>query len=306
MSDSSRHSLYAIAEAAYGVTPAVTPAFNTVRHTGATLGITKGTFVSEELRSDRQISDMRHGTKQTGGEIQFELSYGSFDNFLEAVLCGTWTANVLKAGTTRRSFSVLRDFADITTDRFELYTGVELNNLSLTVPVEGMVTGSFAAIGKGMSIADAAPAGATFTQPTTTSPLDGFNGALKEGGVTIATVTEIQFTLENGIAPRFTLGSDEVQLRASIGRSNLSGNLTVHAEDASMLKKFLNETESTLELNLVDGAGNAYKFEFPRIKYNGGQRDTSGQGPITSSLPFQALYDSTSTSQIVVTRTPHA
>lgn len=305
MSDSSRHSLYAIAEATYGVTPN-TPAFDTIRHTGATLGITKGSFVSEELRPDRQISDMRHGTKQTGGEIQFELSYGSFDKFLEAVLCGTWTGDVLKAGTTRRSFSVLRDFADITTDRFELYTGVELNNLSLTVPVEGMVTGSFATVGKGMTIADAAPADSTYNAPTTTSPLDGFSGELKEGGATIATVTEIQFTLENGVAPRFTLGSDEVQLRASIGRSNLSGNVTVYAEDASMLKKFLNETESELEFSLVDKAGNAYKFEFPRIKYNGGQRDTSGQGPITTSLPFQALFDTASASQVVITRTPHS
>ena len=305
MSDSSRHSLYAIPEVTYGVTPATTPAFDTVRHTGATLGITKGTFVSEEQRPDRQISDMRHGTKQTGGEIQFELSYGGFDKFLEAVLCGTWTNNVLKAGTARRSFSVLRDFTDTTTDRFELYTGVELNTLSLTVPVEGMITGSFAAVGKGMSIADAAPTGATFTAPTTTSPLDGFHGALKEGGAAIATVTEVQFTLENGIAPRFTLGSDEAQLRASIDRSNLTGSVTVHAEDASMLKKFLNETESSLELNFVDGAGNAYKVELPRIKYNGGQRDV-GKGPITSNLPFQALYDSTSASQIVITRTPHA
>lgn len=385
MSDSSRHSLYAIPEVTYGVTPATTPAFDTVRHTGATLGITKGTFVSEEQRPDRQISDMRHGTKQTGGEIQFELSYGSFDKFLEAVLCGTWTpartANTisaaaadnslndsangfqefeagdkilvagftgagttangtltvvsrtaskivvsgatlvddaagevvtitpitahLKAGTARRSFSVLRDFTDTTTDRFELYTGVELNTLSLTIPVEGMITGSFAAIGKGMSISNAAPAGATFTAPTTTSPLDGFHGALKEGGAAIATVTEVQFTLENGIAPRFTLGSDEAQLRASIDRSNLTGSVTVHAEDASMLKKFLNETESSLELNFIDGAGNAYKVELPRVKYNGGQRDV-GKGPITSNLPFQALYDGTSASQIVITRTPHA
>lgn len=301
MSDSSRHALHAIAEVAYGTTPA-TPAFQTTRHTGCTLGITKGTFISEEIRPDRQISDMRHGTKQTGGEIQTELSYETYDDFLEAVLCGTWTADVLKAGTTRRSFSVLRHFGDATADPYELFTGVELNTFALTVAVEGIVKAVFGTVGKAMALPATAPTGSTYVAATTTSPMDGFSGALKEGGATIATITEISATLENGIAPRFTLGSDEAQLQASIGRSNFSGQLTIYAEDASMIKKFLNQTESSIEFTLQDKAGNSYKFEIPRVLYNGGQRDVSGQGPITASIPFQALLDSTAGSQIVITR----
>jgi hypothetical protein len=89
MSTSSRHALYAIPEVTYGVTP-TTPAFVAVRHTGTTLGTTKSTHISEELRADRQISDFRHGTKQVGGDLKFELSYGSFDQLLEATLGGTW------------------------------------------------------------------------------------------------------------------------------------------------------------------------------------------------------------------------
>src|SRR6478736_4239215 len=90
MSDSARHGLFAIAEVTYGTTPAVTPALKTIRHTGTTLALSKGTFMSEELRPDRQIVDFRHGVRQTGGDMDHELSYGSLDDFLEAVLMGTW------------------------------------------------------------------------------------------------------------------------------------------------------------------------------------------------------------------------
>ena len=64
--------------------------------------------------------------------------------------------------------------------------------------------------------------------------------------------------------------------------------------------KFINETESSIEFTLVDVAGNEIKVSLPRVKYNGGQPDTNGDGPITIALPFQALYDETEESQVVI------
>ena len=92
MADGSRHSLYAVKEATYGVTPN-NPALDLVRITGTTLGLTKDPLESEEIRSDRQIADFRLGANQIGGDINFELSYGSFDQFLQGVmLSNDWTA----------------------------------------------------------------------------------------------------------------------------------------------------------------------------------------------------------------------
>lgn len=303
MSDSSRHSLYAIAETVYGTTPA-TPAFKTIRHTGTNLGLTKSTMISEEIRPDRQISDFRHGTKQTGGDISGELSVGTYDDFLEAALCGTWTANVLKAGVTRRSFSVMRNFSDLLSAAkpFHLFTGVEVSKMSLSVAVNAMVKAVFSMVGKDFdSPATAAPAGSTYVAAGTTSPMDSFSGELKESGATIAVITEISLTLENGIEPRFVIGSDTT-IHPSIGRSNVSGQITAYFEDSSLIDKFVNETESSLSFTLVDAAGNGYRFTLPRIKYNGGQPDTQGQGSITLAMPIQALFDSVSGTNIMVER----
>ena len=304
MANGSRHSLSYVPEVAFGVTPA-TPAWKAIRHTGTTLGLSKETLQSEELRSDRQIADYRHGAYTIGGDINFELSFGSFDDLLEAVLCGTWAVDVLKAGTVRRSFSLERLFGDMLAadNPYHRFTGVEFNSLQLAINANAMVTGSFGVVGSNMSTASVAVTGATYAAASTTSPLDSFTGTLTESGQPIAVITEIQLKLENGLEPRYVVGSKQ-SLRPSIGRSNCSGQITAYFENGTLLDKFINETSSAIEFDLPDGAGNTYSFLLPRVKYNGGQPDVAGEGPITLSMPFQALLDPVTGTNLQITRDP--
>lgn len=303
MSDASRHTISAAVETTYGTTPA-TPQFSKIRHTGTTLGLTKSANTSAELRADRQIADFRHGTKQVGGDISFELSYSSFDALLEAVLCGTWTTNVLKAGIVRRSFSVLREFGDIAPagKPFHLYTGVVFNNFQLTITPDAIITGSFNTIGQGLALSTTAPVGTTYVEPPATEVFDSFNGSLLENGVEIAIVTELNMTLENGVAPRFVTFSDETIL-PQIGKSNLTGSISLYFEDATMYEKFIQGSPSSLVFTLIDTVGNSYEFSIPNIVYNGGQPDVS-EGAITLTMPFQAVYDATDATNITITRIP--
>lgn len=309
MADGSRHSMRFVAEASYGVTPA-TPAFTPIRHTGTTLGLSKEALQSEEIRNDRQIADFRHGARQVAGDMSVELSFSSFDTILEALLGGTWATDTpsagidqLKAGTTRRSFTVERFFGDIASlDKpYHRYTGVEFNTMQLQINANAMVTGTFGVVGKDMATDTAIIAGSTYGSPTTTSPLDSFTGTLEEAGTTIAVITEIQLNLDNGLDPRFVVGS-KTTIRPSIGRSNISGTITAYFENSLLLDKFINETESSIKFALPDGLGNELRVELPRIKYTGGQPDVQGEGPITLSMPFQALLDSATSTNIIIER----
>jgi hypothetical protein len=80
--------------------------------------------------------------------------------------------------------------------------------------------------------------------------------------------------------------------------------VTAFFENSTMLEKFINETESSIDFTLPDGAGNELKFILPRVKYNGGQPDVGGEGPITLAMPFQALLDDTYETNLVIERTP--
>jgi len=295
----SRHSMALVAETEAGTTPA-TPDFTPIRQTGTTLALTKEALQSNELRADRQIADMRHGNKQVGGDISTELSYGgAFGPMLEAVLCGTWEADTpsagtdtLKAGVVRRPFTIERHFADI--GQYLRYLGCEFNTWNLTVSTNAIVTSSFSLVGRSMDApAQTAIAGATYDPASTTSQIN-------EGGASIATVTELSLTLENGLSPLFVVGSDTAEC-VSIARSNLTGSITTFFDSVALYEKFLNETESNLEFTLSDGT-NAYTFSLPRVKYNSGQPDVSGEGEVTVSMGFQALFNATEESQIVIMR----
>jgi len=296
----SRHRLAAIAEVTYGTTPA-TPAFTTLRNNSCNIGLSKDAVESEEIRGDRQITCFRHGNKSVGGDIEGELAYGEYDKLIEAAMCGTWTADVLKAGTTRRSFTIERTFQDIT--QYVRYTGCEVNTMSISIAPNSMVGVSFGFIGKDQSIAQTAIASSTYSVLTDTCQFDSFTATISEGGSPIALVTEAEITLENGIEPQFVVGS-ATTLRPSIGRCNVTGSITVYFEDQAMLTKFQNETESSLDITLTDPAGNTFKIDIPKLKYTSGQPDVSGEGSVTISMDFQAIYDSVDASNIVITRNP--
>lgn len=54
--------------------------------------LTKDTYSSERIRSDRNVVYSRHGVRGAEGTFNDELAIGSHDDFLEAALFGEWTA----------------------------------------------------------------------------------------------------------------------------------------------------------------------------------------------------------------------
>lgn len=303
----SNHSMAYVAETTFGTTPA-TPVFKPLRHTGVTLGLTKDNLQSEELRSDRQIACFRHGNKQVGGDVSSELSYTDFDDFLEAATCGTWSiddpalgTDRLLAGVERRSFTIERYFSDIAD--YIRYTGCEVNTFSLTVAPNAIVTATFSVIGADQDPSNVIVAGATYLTAQGGCPFDSFSGNILEGGVAIGIITSVELSVENGIEPNFVVGSPTTAGN-TIGRSNVTGSITAYFENTSLMDKFINETATSLEFDLVSEAGDTLRFALPNVKYGSGQPDVSGDGSVTISLDFQALYDAASLSNIIIDRTP--
>lgn len=90
--DSNRASIRAIPELTteWGKTPAEGKS-RFVRFTSSSLGAQKETTTSEELRADRMVSSVPEVGATSEGEINFELSAGSQDDYLQAFLLGAWS-----------------------------------------------------------------------------------------------------------------------------------------------------------------------------------------------------------------------
>lgn len=92
MSDTNRVALRIVEESVLGETP-VTPAFEQQRITGAPdLAFTPATVASEELRADRQVSDLILVGGSAGGSTPGELSFRSKDDLIEGAFFDVWSA----------------------------------------------------------------------------------------------------------------------------------------------------------------------------------------------------------------------
>jgi hypothetical protein len=296
------HAVNYCVETDYGVVNATpTGIVYPVRYTGFTGGLSRDTFESMEIRADRISAGTRLGAKNVQWEIATELSYGSLDTLLQAVTMGTWNTNVLETGTTRRSYTLERYFADLTTgNKFYRLLGSEFNSLKLSVTTGGIITATFGGISQ--DEATAAATIATVAAADTTEPFDAFQGALTNEDGALATVTDFQIELTNGLEPFFVVGTPLTML-PSVGRSKISGTLTCRFSDADYFDKFVSEDKDTLTLTLTDAATNELEIVLPNVTYTGGARDVSGDGPVKIVMPFRADYDSGAASNITFTRT---
>lgn len=89
-----------IEESTPGTTPG-SPSMKVFRTTGTDLDGQKDTFQSNELRSDQEIVDFRHGNRRNSGNLNFEFSYGAFDDWLKAIVgASSWATVATKTATT--------------------------------------------------------------------------------------------------------------------------------------------------------------------------------------------------------------
>ena len=110
-----------IDEATNGTTPSITAGDTTkIRATSRNVNLQKNLLESEEVRSDRQIADSRHGFNQVGGSFGFELSLQSFDGLLANALSNAWAAVSISGspdlGAVASSDTFTRDAGSFITD----------------------------------------------------------------------------------------------------------------------------------------------------------------------------------------------
>lgn len=79
-----------VVESVPGTTP-TTPALQIVRLTGESLDVTRENIVSSELRADRNVMDLIQVGGGAGGGVEFELSYGTYDDLFASALQGSWS-----------------------------------------------------------------------------------------------------------------------------------------------------------------------------------------------------------------------
>ena len=255
------------------------------------LDLTKERLQGQDIQADRMQRVDRHGNRSAAGSIEVDLRKGNYDDLLESAFLSTFdSSDQITIGTTPKFLTIEDAMNDI--GQYRLFTGMTVSTATFSIAPNQMVETTFEMVGKDMSISGS---GKTVAASTINQPFDSYNGAIYEGGIAtsdlIGLVTSIQFSITNSFAPTFVVGSSTTP-NLEYGRAIIEGTISAYVEDAALLNKFLNETESELQVSVDDPSGaNAYTFFFPRIKYNGGSVPLANEQSRIMELPFVALYD---------------
>jgi len=302
----SRSGLSYIVESTFGTTPAGN--FTALPYNTHSLNLTKDRVAGNEIQPDRMLRVDRHGNRQSAGDIVVDLRDGDFDTFLESAMFGTWDSSpsslpdILKVGTTPKYFSIEDAANDIA--QFRLFTGQAVSSMAVSLAPNQMVTTTFSMVGKDMTISGT---GKTVDATSGNQPFDSYSGDLAIGNVasssSVAIVTSLDFTLDNALAPTFVIGDDATP-QLEYGMATVEGTFTAYFEDAALINRFIDETESELIVSVNDPTGaNQYTFGFPKIKINGADVPVDGAtGSRMITLPFVALYDATEATNFYINR----
>lgn len=281
---------------------AATTGFVALPYTTSALNLSKDRVAGTDIQTDRMPRHDRHGNRQVGGDIVADLREADFDPFLESAMLSTWATNDLTIGTSPKYFTIEDHAADI--DQARLFTGCTVSSMNVSIAPNQMVTATYNIVGKDMSISTTEKTNVTASSDN--APFDAYSGVVKlddknaSSAATIALVTSIDFTLNNSFAPTFVVGSATAPA-LEVGRAEVEGTMTAYFEDAALINRFINETESELTVQVGDGV-NTLDFFFPRIKIN--SADVSVDSPTSRviNMSFVGLYNSTDSTNFKITR----
>lgn len=305
MSEANRVSLKYIPEVTYGTTPTDSSGWQALRYVSQSIAAAPQTVISNEIRSDRMVSDLVLVGNQVGGDMTMELSMTTYDELLEAAMMGTWTTDVLKAGIVERSFSVEAGFEDWSPAHYLQYKGMRVGGFNLSFPYGAIVTGGFQMVGKEAleSATSLVGAGST-TAATTTDVVNGSSDVTAiqiDGGAPGVIIKTINLTLNNSMRPIEGIGSVGPSDQ-SAGRSLITGSLECYFDNITMYQALLNNTDIALNWTVGDGS-NTQTYLLPKIKFNSGVPAVTGvDTDVMLPLEFTALYDSVEGTNLKITR----
>jgi len=124
-------------EVTFGTLPAAASA-QAVRRVSADFNLTKDTYQSDEIRTDYQVVDFRHGVRAVDGTISGELSSGSYSSFLASAVARNWTAGTPAAlgsttianGTVTGTYNITRTTGSWITDGAKVGTVIRLTGFN--------------------------------------------------------------------------------------------------------------------------------------------------------------------------------
>lgn len=296
-----------IAEATAGTIPS-TPAFTT-SDVAISMTATPSIIESKTMHAGGARSGVAVGGIAVAGSMSGSMIYGNYDTFLETLLQGAWSTNVLKDGKSVKTVSVENTLPAGAggTNTMMRFRGVQATSGNITLASNADVQFSFDLVGMGSDDATTtAITGATYTDPTNTTPL--------ASGIDVGTIVYDGYTLDCFETSTIDLSYENRDAQNKIGSLDLCGvtrgafvpMITARAYvDANFLAIYnasrANHSTFSVTYPLGSVSGSKYTLVFPRCSFTGGNIDVGGASAM-QDIQIMPQYDTTEDCVLKITR----
>lgn len=293
---------------AYGVQVACGTAQTTLkelRFTSETVGLTAAVTASNEIRVNRNVADSIRTTTSIGGDVNIELSYATYDDFLQGLLQSATPLNgagtEIKNGVTKKYFTLEKNTPDAAgSNYYTQFIDMQVGGMTLNIAQGAVVAGNFTLMGSSDPTNSSTSLDTTGYTAANVNPV--YNSlanvsAVLIDGSTAGNVESIALTITNNMREQRAIGSVAPAGVAS-GQFAVTGTVKIYFATNALYTKFLNDQTFSLSVTLDDetGAtnGNQYTMRFPKCKFTNITKNITGNNAdVLLEGGFSALLDAT-------------
>lgn len=297
MSSGAKIRLYACEEAVLGTTPA-NPVWYTVRRVTDGLSENISTEQSNEVVDSRFRQGAAVTEAEVTGQLEFELSLGTFDLFLSVLAFNNWAANAISfGGGVRKSLTLVKVFEDV--GQVFIYRGVQVNTGEITIQTTGKITGNFGLVGSSFTRQQVNPVVnpvAASSRPVVSMPNVEkllINGLSIQGKACLQSLT---ITFNNNLEAIRCIGSGKYTPEFYLEKMmdiDVSANFMFSATSAAWIDAIKSRDVFTLGFDITDSKGSKYSLNFPQLEVmEANHPDGGGDDIITVDINFAQVRTS--------------
>lgn len=251
----------------------------------------------------------------TNGVFRVTSVGGSGANFTVAGTIGADEASIaldvtefdhFDNGKTQKSFSIEKKFGDLT-NVFEVTRGATIEGMSLTVPTDGICSGSFSFIGKNSESATAT-VGTGYTADSTESVASSIDNVARfQASGKDITLTEFSMTLANNLRGRQEVGSASTT-SIGAGTCQVTGSFSAYFSDDAQVTDIVTDFQNgtAIGMDIVFDVG-SYEMlvAIPSARLTSATRVAGGQNQdVIMEVGFEAFLDSSLSNTVRIGITP--
>ena len=288
-------------ESTFGTTPA-SPVAKNMPFVKANITGKQNMIESTVITGRRDPTAPSFGNIDASGSLIVPVTVRDYGWWLKASFGNPTTtgaeapyAHVFKVGDTMPSLAIEQGFTDIA--QYFLYNGCKVSKMGMAFGGDGELNATIDIMGAKETLSTT-PFDAT-VDDMVFDRFANFQAAILEGGSSIANVSEVTIDVDFGLdGDTYCIGGQGFRKAIAEGNVNVSGKIKAMFENATLLNKAINGTESSLKVTVTNGA-HILEILIPELVY---ERNTPGiDGPkgIYIELPYRGYFGNSAEDTVI-------